>query len=256
MNTTFTALAAAAAVVTTAALALAAPTAAFAGEQDGVQCPAGARPEISNGNKTLKCLKTENVDRLAVCSPAVFSSNGDIKLNSRIEHLTAGRDACRVVGGTATATPQFVRLPGDPALSAFTQVAQPGFDVFRAERTVYVYPQGGPIYNPLDDASKGVTCPTGFDGDARFGGRGIRCDKEVVRKDADCDFPWSLLPDNNGTEDRCVLANQKGGTKPKGITFAQLKIEKALPTIGWLLEKASGGDKWLKKEYVFPRSRS
>ena len=78
---------------------------------------------------------------------------------------------------------------------------------------------------------------------------------EVVRKAADCDFPWSLLPDERGSEDRCVLANQRGGTKPQGITFAQLQIEKALPTIGWLLEKNSGADKWLKKQYTFPRSR-
>jgi len=250
MNTALTALAAAA----TATLWLAAPTAALAGEQQGVQCPAGATPQISNANRTLKCVAVQHIDRVAVCSPVVFRSNGDVNLNVRVEHLTAGRDVCRIVGGTATAAPQFVPLPGDPPAASFTQVAQAGVDVFRATRTVFVYPVGGPIYNPLDDESKGVSCPTGFDGDTRFDGRGIRCDKLVVRKAADCDFPWSLLRDRSGTEDRCILANQTGQTKPQGITFVQLQAENALPTISWALDRNAGADAWLKTQYSYPRS--
>lgn len=247
-------LATAAAIAT---LWLAAPAAALAGEQDGVQCPAGATPQISNGNKTLRCTKVENVDRPALCSPVVFQGNGDVVLNTRIEHVTAGRDVCRVMGRsgtTVTAAPQFVPLPGDPATSAFQQVTRAGADVFRATRTVFVYPMGGPIYNPLDDESKGVTCPSGYDGDARFGGNGIRCDKQVVTKAADCDFPYSLVRDNRGSEDRCLLANTNGGTKPVGITFAQMQLEKALPTVSWSLDVNGGGDRWVKKEYTFPRS--
>lgn len=240
-----------------ATLWLSAPAIALAGEQEGVQCPAGAAAQISNANKTLRCTKVENIDRPAVCSPVVFSGNGDIVLNTRIEHVTAGRDVCRVAGKTGTAVtapPQFVPLPGDPAASAFQQVTLAGVDVFRATRTVFVYPVGGPVYNPLDDESKGVTCPSGFDGDPRFGGNGIRCDKHVATKAADCDFPYSLVRDNRGSEDRCLLANTNGGTKPVGITFAQMQLEKALPTISWALDVNASGDSWKKKEYTFPRS--
>lgn len=248
-----------AAAAATATLWLAAPTAAMAGEQDGVRCPAGATAQISNGNKTLRCTKVENIDRPAVCSPVVFQGNGDILLNTRIEHVTAGRDVCRVVGKTGAAVsapPQFVPLPGDPAASAFQQVTLAGVDVFRATRSIFVYPVGGPVYNPLDDESKGVTCPSGYDGDARFGGNGIRCDKNVTTKGADCDFPYSLVRDHRGAEDRCLLANTNGGTKPVGITFVQMQAEKALPTISWTLDTNSGGDQWKKKEYTFPRSSS
>lgn len=240
-----------------ATLWLAAPTAAMAGEQEGVHCPAGATAQISNGNKTLRCTKVETIERPAVCSPVVFKGNGDVLLNTRIAHDTIGRDFCRVVGkngAAVTASPQFVPLPGDPAASAFQQVALPGADVFRATRTVFVYPAGGPLYNPLDDESKGVTCPSGYDGDARFGGAGIRCDKQVTTKAADCDFPYSLDEDRRGNEDRCLLANSEGGTKPAGITFAQMQVEKALPTISWTLDTNAGGDRWIKKEYAFPRS--
>lgn len=240
-----------------ATLWLAAPTAALAGEQEGVRCPSGATALISNGNKTLRCTKVETIDRPAVCSPVVFQGNGDVLLNTRIDQVTAGRDVCRVIGkggAAVTAPPQFVPLPGDPAASAFQQVALPGADVFRATRTVYVYPVGGPVYNPLDDESKGVSCPSGYDGDARFGGTGIRCDKQVATKAADCDFPYSLVPDHRGSEDRCLLANTNGGTKPVGITFAQMQVEKALPTISWSLDVNGGGDRWIKKEYTFPRS--
>ena len=145
-------------------------------------------------------------------------------------------------------------LPGDPAASAFQQVSLAGADVFRATRTVFVYPVGGPVYNPLDNESKGVSCPSGFDGDARFGGNGIRCDKVAATKGADCDFPYSLDRDRRGQEDRCLLANTEGGTKPVGITFAQMQVEKALPKISWTLDTNAGGDQWIKKEYAFPRS--
>lgn len=240
-----------------ATLWLAAPTTAMAGEQEGVHCPAGATAQISNGNKTLRCTKVENVDRPAICSPVVFQGNGDVLLNTRIEHVTAGRDVCRVVGKSGTAVsapPQFVPLPGDPATSAFQQVSLAGADVFRATRTVFVYPVGGPVYNPLDNESKGVSCPSGFDGDARFGGNGIRCDKVAATKGADCDFPYSLDRDRRGQEDRCLLANTEGGTKPVGITFAQMQVEKALPKISWTLDTNAGGDQWIKTEYAFPRS--
>jgi hypothetical protein len=252
MNTTFTSLAAAAATVLLAGVA---PTAAHAGEQQGVQCPSGATVQISNANKTLKCVQTVNIDRPAVCSPVVFQRNGDVIINVRVRHDTNGRDVCVMVGGTATAAPQFVPLPGDPSASAFTQVALPGTDVFRATRTVFVYPVGGPIYNVLDDESKGVTCPSGFDGDVSFGGRGIRCDKQVMTRAADCDFLFSFLRDNVGTRDRCTLNNQPGPTKPQGMTHVQKQIENGLSHIQWTLDTRPGTDRWLKKEFSFPRSR-
>jgi len=252
MNTTFTSLAAAAATVLLAGVA---PTAAHAGEQQGVQCPNGATVQISNANKTLKCVRTETIERPAVCSPLIFQRNGDVTGNVRVIHITTGLDVCKMVAGTATAAPQVVPLPGDPPASAFTQVTQPGADVFRATRTVFVYPVGGPIYNVLDDESKGVTCPSGFDGDVRFGGRGIRCDKQVMTRAADCDFLYSLLPDEQGRTDRCVLNNVRGPTKPEGLTFVQQQAENTLSHIQWMLDTRPGTDRWLKKEFSFPRSR-
>ncbi|MFM2406654.1 MAG: hypothetical protein RL223_4534 [Pseudomonadota bacterium] len=253
MNTTVTTLAAA---IATATLWLAAPTLAHAGEQQGVQCPAGTEAIVSNGEKRLQCAKTETIEREAVCSPLVFRGNGDINLNTRIEHLVAGRDRCQVVGGngkTASAAPQFVPLPGDPAAAEFTQIERAGKDVFRATRRVYVFPQGA-IFNPLDSAALGVQCPSGYDGDALPNGRGIRCDRQAEERRADCDLPWSLLTDRRGHEDRCMLANQEGETKPVGMTHVQMQVEKALDTISWTVTKRDGGDRWVKKTYAFPTS--
>ena len=252
MNTTFNALAAAAAVVMLAGVA---PGAAHASQQQGVRCPDGTTAGLSPDNKTLKCSRTVTIERPAICSPAVFQRNGDVTLNVRVQHNTAGRDVCKMLGGSATAAPQFVRLPGDPALSLFTQVERSGVDVFSVTTTRYFFPEGGPVYNPLDDASKGVSCPTGFDGDASFGGRGIRCDKQVAIRAADCDFLYSLLEDRVGRTDQCVLNNQLGPTKPQGMTFVQKQAENALPHIQWLLDARNDADRWIKKEFTFPRSR-
>ncbi len=253
MNTTFTALAAAAAVVMLAGVA---PSSAHASQQQGVRCPDGSTARLSPDNRTLTCFRTVPIERPAVCSPAVFQRNGDVTLNVRVQHITAGRDVCKMLGGSATAAPQFVRLPGDPAASLFTLVERPGVDVFRANATRYFFPEGGPVYNPLDDASLGVSCPTGFDGDPAFGGRGMRCDKQVAIRVADCDFLYSLLPDRVGRTDRCVLNNVLGPTKPQGLTFAQKQAENALSHIQWSLDARPNADRWIKKEFRFPRSRS
>ncbi|MFG5408755.1 hypothetical protein ABXN37_12500 [Piscinibacter sakaiensis] len=225
-------------------------------------CPAGSTPEFGPGDRTLRCAKPLVVEREAVCYAVNLPANGDIRLNTRIEHVTAGRDVCRTPGSSgnvATSAPQFVPLPGDPPASAFVQVPLPGKDVFRATVPGYVFPLNGslPLYlNPMHQAANGVACPAGYDGDKVGNDRGIRCDRnDGAPKRADCDFPWSLLPDEAGREDRCVLANQRGQTKPVGMTFAQLQIEKALPTVGWVLNRNAGADTWQRRVYVFPNSR-
>lgn len=248
-------LTAIAATTATTALWLAAPTAAHAGEQQGVQCPSGSTPAITNGNKTLKCTKVERIDRDALCVGVVVSKAGDVSQNVRFVHVTEGRDVCRLPGGTSTSAVTFLPLPGDPPASAFVQVELPGKDVFRATRTVFVFPEKGPIYNPLHSASNGVTCPTGYDGDAVFSGKGIRCDKlDGSPRNGDCDIGFTRAPDHRGNEDRCLGFNE-GPTKPRGMTFVQHQLERDSNQIGWVLSAPAGQDTWQRKVYAFPNSR-
>ncbi len=243
------------AIAATTALWLAAPTAAHAGEQQGVQCPSGSTAEISSGNKVLKCAKVERIDRDALCVGVAVNGRGDVNANLRVEHVTAGRDVCKLPGGTATSEVTFLPLPGDPPASAFERVVLPGKDVFRATRTVFVFPDKGPLYNPLHNPALGVACPAGYDGDAVFSGKGIRCDKlDGNPKTADCDFGFTRDPDNQGSEDRCLGINN-GPTKPKGMSFVQHRLERESNQVGWILNAAVGQDTWQRKVYTFPNSR-
>jgi hypothetical protein len=243
------------AMAATTALWLVAPTAAHAGEQQGVQCPSGSTADIFNGDKTLKCAKVERIDRDALCVGVAVSKQGDVSQNLRFDHVTAGRDICRLPGGTATSEVTFLPLPGDPPASAFERVVLSGKDVFRATRTVFVFPEKGPLYNPLHKASNGVTCPTGYDGDKVFDGKGIRCDKfDGDPKNGDCDIGFTRVADHVGNEDRCLGLNN-GPTKPRGMTFVQHTLERESDRIGWVLTKVAGQDTWQRKVYAFPNSR-
>ncbi len=228
-------------------------------QQEGVRCKDGYTATISNSNKTLVCSKANGVRREVICSPVLFKGDGDINLNSRIELVDGGSsaDTCRVPGTNKSKPANaFLPLPGDPALDSgkwTRHTVNGGKDYY--SRADYSFPERGPIYNPLHDASKGVSCPSGFDGDSMFSGKGIRCDKYTETKSASCDFGWSISIDhNNGDLDRCLGLNI-GNTVPQGLTNAQLQIEKARGDIGWVLDERNGRDQWKKKVYDWPQSR-
>jgi hypothetical protein len=225
--------------------------------QEGVQCPSGSSATISNGERKLVCESQERVERASVCSPIVFKSNGDINLNQRIEMIEAGSDTCRAVTTGATAPSQAALLPGDNPLD-FHREVRAGADVFVFIKKTYKFPEGGPIY--VGDASKGVQCETGYDGDARFSGRGIRCDRKETRK-ATCDLGWTV--DRNTGTDKCFIEQVVFGNKvrvdgqytiPEGTTGVLGNPE----THGWNLLKDFQGstDFWQKEstDFAFPKS--
>lgn len=228
----------------TALLVSAAP--AHANEVTGVTCPATYAATISNGERKLVCEKTEVITLPSDCGNGAMDA--------------AGSDTC-FPQGSGNKTPS--KIGGwnplmHPPKEQFRRVVNPtGPDTFTANKQVYAYPEGA-TYIGLD-ASRGVSCPSGFDGDKRRDGRGIRCDK-VVRNnvEADCDnfmgLGWTYRPDDAGTLDRCVGGGGTGPTKPRGMTKAQFDVEDALPQIKWHLMQQAGADKWKKKEYAFPQA--
>ena len=246
-----------AAVLTLAAAA--APSAQANTAAEGVKCPVNTTARLSNDDRKLVCEFQERIERQSVCSPVVFKNNGDINLNTRITHLTSGSDTCRTVTG-ATAPSQALLLPGDVASQFVREVRANGADVFVRTKTRYAFPEGGPVY--VGDASKGVTCAAGFDGDARFNGRGLRCDRRELRR-ASCDIGWTI--DRNTGTDKCFMEQIVFGNKvrvdgqytvPQGLTGLLGNPE----THGWDLRRDHQGsvDFWAKeaKDYRFPQSAS
>lgn len=222
---------------------------------EGVKCPAGTSARLLDNDRKLVCAFEERIERASVCSPVVFKNNGDINLNQRIELITAGSDTCRAVSTGATAPSQALLLPGDDA-AQFRREVRAGADVFVRTKTSYRFPEGGPVY--LGDASKGVVCPSGFDGDARFSGRGLRCDRREVRR-AVCDIGWTV--DRNAGTDRCFMEQVVFGNRvrvdgqytiPQGSTGLAGNPE----THGWNLRRDHEGqvDFWAReaKDYRFP----
>lgn len=241
-------------VIATRAFVLAAAVAALLPQahantpEEGLQCPAGSTPEFGPGNTVLKCKLPNKWKRDSICSPLVFKSllpsfSGNVVMEPN------GSDQCLAVGaGRRTPSVMSPRLPNMPEDRDFTRVVNAGGpDHFEADR--YVFPVGAPL---AGNASKGVQCPSGFEGAVRFEGKGLRCSK-LVRDgvEADCDFGWTLRPDDRGTQDRCLGPND-GPTKPKGITFAQFQAENALPTTRWSLLQLTGPDRWRKYQFMYP----
>lgn len=241
------------------ALATALPAAHANTTAEGVKCPTGSTARLSNGDRKLVCEAEERVERASVCSPLVFKNNGDVNLNTRIEPQLSGSDSCvaRNTAGAVIATQpsQALFLPGDDP-TQFRREVRPGADVFVATKKAYRFPEGGPVY--LGDASKGVSCPAGFDGDSSFGGKGMRCDRRELRK-AVCDAGWTL-DRNNGT-DKCFIEQTVFGNKvrvdgqftiPEGLTGLLGNPE----SHGWDLKRDHSGsvDFWSKeaKDYRFP----
>lgn len=253
-----------AALTTLAAAGLVSAAPAHAGEQQGVKCPAGFDARISHENRRLVCSKTTEYAVKPVCSPLVFSARG-IAVSGNVVMDTRGPDKCLAVASGQTADPQFTGLPvgvTDYKVSR-TRVDADGTDSYIAEVTQFAFPEGGPLF--VGDASKGVQCPAGFDGDRRFNGRGIRCDKnDGAPRRADCDgvhagivsIGWKLEVDRRGHEDRCVptASGQDGPTKPEGMTKVQHDAERALNNVGWVLKDRDGRDQWQRKVYAWPKS--
>lgn len=247
-----------------AATFIAAP--AQAGEQQGVKCPDGFEAHISNDNRKLVCSRHYTLQ--SVCSPAVFAASG-LKINGNIVMDPVGRDGgvdqCFAVGaGRKVDSVMSPPLPGYPALATFERKKHPTApDTFESNKIEYAFPVGGRDY--VGDASHGVQCPAGYDGDKRFNGRGIRCDKnDGAPKRADCDglhagivsIGWELKVDKRGNEDRCVpsASGSDGPTKPEGMTKVQHDAERASDKIGWVLKDRDGRDHWQRKTYTWPKS--
>lgn len=225
----------------------------------GVKCPDGTSAQRSDGDRKLVCSFQERVERASVCSPLVFKNNGDINLNTRIEHVEAGSDTCRArnLAGVVIATEpsQALLLPGDnPA--HFQREVRAGKDVFVRMRTSHRFPEGGPIY--LGDASRGVQCEAGFEGTATFNGRGVRCDRREHRV-ASCDVGWTI--DRRSGLDKCFMEKIVFGNKvrvdgqytvPQGMTGLFGNPENN----GWNLRRDHVGvsDYWAReaREYRFP----
>ena len=255
-----------AAIATAVAATFLAPAPAHAGEQQGVKCPDGFEAHISDCNRKLVCSRRYTLQ--SICSPAVFASSG-LKFNGNIVMDPVGRDGgidqCLAVGtGRKVDSVMSPPLPGYPALATFERKKHPtGPDKFESSKIEYAFPVGGPDF--FGDASKGVHCPGGYDGDARFNGRGIRCDKnDGAPRQADCDglhagivsVGWELKVDKRGNEDRCVptASGSDGPTKPAGMTKVQHDAERASDRIGWVLNDRDGRDRWQRKVYAWPKS--
>ncbi len=254
----FTVAAAAVAVVANA------PAPAQAGEQQGVKCPSGFEAHRSNGDRKLVCSRAKTYELASICSPVVFS-NQSVDLKQQIVMDPKGDDHClAVVTGHRTRAVASPPLPGYPALSAFRHVSNSqGPDKYVATAQEYAFPEGA-LLPYAGDASKGVTCPSGYDGDSRYEGRGIRCDKnDGPRRGADCDgvqlgviaVGFALEVDRNGEEDRCVLpiSREHTSTKPQGVLYPVFAAERLRDDTGWWLDKRNGGDKWQRKVYAYPR---
>lgn len=238
--------------VTVFVAALANPVVSMArGPQEGVRCPDGFEVTIGSDNRSLICGRPFTLK--SICSPIAFSSKG-LKVSGNIVMDSKGSDRCLAVAtGSATASVMEPPRPGYPAPGTFKRVVDAnGPDRFVAPGREFAFPVDGPDYL-IGDRSKGVRCPAGYDGDRRFNGRGIRCDKwDGPARAADCDFGWTLrVDDQGGKEDRCLGVNQ-GPTKPKGMTKVHHDADRALPTVGWVLDKRTGPDTWRRKVYAYP----
>lgn len=239
-----------------ALVALAAGSAApcaYAGPQQGVRCPSGFDAQISDGNKKLVCRKVIRYERDAVCLPAYKLVNNGTALDMCVVKLP-NTGVAHQLPPTA---PPIVPTPWQKVVSELAQTVNPnGNDKFVATVHEFAFPELGSVY--VGDASKGVVCPAGFDGDKAHNGRGIRCDKlDGGPRSADCDgiVGWEWKRDLIGDEDRCrnFVTGETGPTKPEGMTKVQHDLDRKSDDYGWLLNKKDGArDTWQRKAYKFP----
>jgi hypothetical protein len=226
---------------------------AHAGPQQGVRCPGGFDALISNGDKKLVCRKVIPFERDAICLPAYRLVNNGAQLDTCVVRVPNTGIAQAL---PPTAAP-IVPAPWQKVVSELKQVPNPsGPDKFVATIHEFAFPELGSVY--VGDASQGVVCPAGYDGDKAHNGRGIRCDKhDGSPRSADCDgiVGWEWKKDFSGSEDRCrnFVTGATGPTKPDGMTKVQHDRERASDDIGWVLNKKSDArDTWQRKVYKFP----
>lgn len=242
-------------LVALAALAAgsAAPS-AHAGPQQGVRCPSGFDALISDGNKKLVCRKVIRYERDAACPPAYQLVNNGAALDMCVVKVPNTNVAHQV---PPTALP-IVAPPWQKLVSELAQTVNPnGNDKFVATVHEFTFPElGWPPY--AGDASQGVVCPEGYDGDKAHNGRGIRCDKrDGGPRSADCDgiVGWEWKRDLIGAEDRCrnIVTGETGPTKPEGMTKVQHDQDRKSDEAGWRLNKRAGErDTWQRVIYRFP----
>lgn len=228
-----------------AGLALSLSTPAMAAEENGVSCRAGTTAEQNSNNTNLKCFTTERVTRLSNC---LTLANG---VNGLQQVVRPGPDMCTDPTSSANAgAPRPVLLPGDPTTGWVREDTPGGRDIFVQTIRKFEFPQGA-VFNPLDDPSKGVTCPGSFsDGGSINSGRGIRCETST-RVAADCDTFWTLRVDDNGrNRDVCIGVNGVGNTKPKGITNVEFQTQQGR----WIAVVQDGPDKF--RHFGYPTSRN
>jgi hypothetical protein len=235
------------------AFAVAAPL-AHAGPQQGVYCPSGFSALISNGNKHLICRKVIPYERDAICLPAYKLVNN----GSALDMCEMIVPSTNVVSRLAPTAVPIVPTPGQVVVEDLTQQVNPnGLDKFVATVHEFSFPKGRSLPY-IGDASRGVECPEGFDGDKTHNDRGIRCDKyDGSPRSADCDgiVGWEWRKDFSGAEDRCrnIVTGATGPTKPEGMTKVQHDLERSSNEIGWILNEKSGArDTWQRKVYKFP----
>lgn len=218
---------------------------AQAGEPEGVWCPTGFTAQITNSNRALKCVRVDGIVLGSTCPKGAGMTAG-----------AGGLDTCvwsAALGGIPKSPePSWMSggLPWHPPASSFRRIIRSGSgdDTFVA--TDFRFPEGGPIY--VGNPASGVSCPSGFDGDVRYNGLGIRCDRNSGGpKEADCDPGWIVDRDRNGKEDRCLGINE-GPTKAMGMTKIQFDIDRAQSSVAWILDKRTGTDLWQRRQYAYP----
>ena len=232
-------------IAAAAGVALSLTTPAMAAEENGVTCRAGSTAEQNSSNSNLKCSTSERVTRLSNC---LTLTNG---LKGLQQVVRPGADMCTDPTSSANAgAPTAVLLPGDPPNGWVREDTPGGRDIFVQTVKKFEFPQGA-VFNPLDDASKGVTCTGSFtDGGSVSSGRGIRCETSN-RVAADCDAFWTLREDDNGkNRDKCIGINGVGNTKPKGITNVQYQAQLGR----WIAVVQDGPDKF--RHFGYPTSRN
>ena len=235
---------------------------AHAGAQQGVRCPSGFDALISEGDRRLVCRKVISFQRDAICPPTQVVGLPPYQLVNRGTALdmcvaTVPNTNPPITHSVAPTALPIATTPWQKVASELKQVANPnGLDKFVATVHEFAFPELGSVY--VGDASKGVVCPAGFDGDKVYSGRGIRCDKlDGSPRSADCDgiVGWEWKRDLAGAEDRCrnIVTGATGPTKPDGMTKVQHDLERQSDGIGWVLNKISGArDTWQRKVYRFP----
>lgn len=217
----------------------------MAAEENGVSCRAGTTAEQNANNTNLKCSKSERVTRLSNC---LTLGNG---VNGLQQVVRPGSDMCTDPSSSANAgAPRPVLLPGDPANGWVREDTPGGRDIFVQTIKKYEFPQGA-IFNPLDDASRGVSCPANFpDGGSLNSGRSIRCET-TARVAADCDATFTLRVDDNGRNtDKCIGITGVGNTKPRGLTNIQYQTQLGQ----WKSVVQDGPDKF--RHFGFPTSQN